>query len=193
MPLWKAQIENTSVPGGPLALQVRPLLTPLTVTFNASTSRPEVMTWKTGVLAIREVEVNPSGSKNPGFISRPTVGRIIPPWAPTRNAELIQLGFTGYNRGDPVRQGTTPGGTVAGGPSFSEQISLPRTPGASHKIYHFRLQYPEESPLVIWGAGTHDYSTDGTILPAPAMVLYCGSSRSTSEQTLHGSIIFEEL
>lgn len=197
-PLWRASIENTSVPGGAFALQVKPPLVRTAVTFYPgsdprTSGRPRTVDWHTGIVAVREVEVNPSGSSPGGFVSRPVVGRVVPPWEPTRNAELIQLGFTGYRAGARVRKGQTPRGTIAGGPSFSEQISLPRTGGPTHKQFHMRMHYPDEAPLIVYGAGSHDYETDGATLPTPAVVLYCGSTTTTSTQTLHGSITFEEL
>jgi hypothetical protein len=193
MPRWKAELENTSVPGGALALQVRPRIVRTSVTFDSTTRRPQVITWHTSVIAIREAEVMPSGSSGPGFIGRPALGRVIPPWVPTRNARLVDYSLTNITPGVPQRAGVTPAGTQVGGPSFSQQLSLPTSGSPVHKIYHFRAHYPEESPLIIASAGTHDYSTDGDIVPQAAGVLYCGSARSSTEQTLTGNIVFEEL
>lgn len=193
MPRWKAELENTSVPGGALALQVSPRVDRTAVTFDPVTRRPALVTWHTPVLAILEAEVLPSGSSGPAFVSRPVLGRVIPPWRPTRNARLVDYSLTNITPGVPQTQGITPMGTECGGPSFGQQLSLPSSGGPVHKIYHWQMHYPEESPLIIQSAGTHNYATDGSILPRAAGVLYCGSAVSSTEQTLAGSIVFEEL
>ena len=199
MALWRAQIENTSVPGGALALQVRPYVVQPSITFVSSSDtdgrrrRPAVITWHTNVIAIREASVEPSGSSPAGFLSRPHLGRITPPWVPSRGASLQPMGLSTLNDNARRRSGTTPAGTRAGGPTHSEQLSIPRTGGPVHKVFHWHMHYPDESPLLVFGSGTHNYLTDGRTLPVPAAVLYCGASNSTTAQTLHGSIVFEEL
>ncbi|MEE8469023.1 MAG: hypothetical protein V3T22_11230 [Planctomycetota bacterium] len=199
MARWKAQVENTSVPGGAFALQVRPSAVQPSVTFVSSSDtdgqgrRLGTVTWRTNVIAVREAELQPSGSKPAGFVSRPHIGRIVPPWIPSRAASLQPMGPATLSDNSRVRWGSTPAGTRAGGPTHSEQLSLPRTGGPVHKIFHWHMHYPDESPLLVFGSGTHNYATDGRTIPVPAVVLYCSSSISTTEQTFHGSIIFEEL
>ncbi len=199
MALWRAQIENTSVPGGAFALQVRPSVLQTSITFvsdgdtDGRRRRPDVIAWHTNVLAVREASVEPTGSKPAGFISRPVIGRVLPPWIPSRGAILQPMGPSTLSDNALRRSGSTPAGTRAGGPTHSEQVSLPRTGGPTHKIYHWQMHYPQESPLLVFGSGTHNYLTDGRTIPIPAVVLYCSSTLTTTEQTFHGSIIFEEL
>jgi hypothetical protein len=91
------------------------------------------------------------------------------------------------------RAGSTPAGTRAGGPTHAEQLSIPRTGGPVHKVYHWHVHFSDESPLLVFGSGSHDYTTDGRTVPVPSVVLYCSATGSNTNQTFHGSIVFEEL
>ncbi len=204
---FRATVENTAVPGGPLALQIRPLnYTNVVESYNSTDPRtyglPKIVDWHQTILGILEAEVAPTTDASPGFLSRPVLGRIAPPWPASRNASSIPTWLTNYRDGSTTRSGVTPGGTQISGPSFGSQISLPAFGGPSHRTFYARIVYPYDSPLLIYGCGTHNFETDGPIIPTVAGVLYCRSGQTGTltttnvadePQTYSGTIVFEEL
>jgi hypothetical protein len=222
--LWRASLENTSVPGGPLALQIRPRVDYDVVSIyddpadTLTYGLPKVVNWRTPVIAIREAEVAPSAPASPGFLARPVLGVVTPPWAQNRLCTLVSLRGTGESRadsgfttnvyqgeptvpgvrgagsilpGERATSGRTPNGTLCGGPVFSSQPTLPAFGGAVHRVFSARIVLRE--PMLVYGSGTHSFETDGPVIPSPGGVLYCASAVSTSPQTYYGAVIFEEL
>jgi hypothetical protein len=194
-PLWRASVENTSVPGGPLALQVRPQTHFTEVTYSDSSNplvEGQLLTakWKTDVIAVREVELSPTNASSGGLTGRAVVGRIVPPWTGTRAARLTPL-----NPGIDVAtrlSGFTPKGTECTGPTFGGISTSPAVGGMVHRMVRMRYSWPSAAPLIIWGAGDHDYSKETTV-PEPAFLLYMTAGQSTTPATYSGSVVFEEL
>jgi hypothetical protein len=194
--LWRASCENTSVPGGPLALQVKPALNVSRVEMYTSADplkegRPKNLDWQTRVLGIREVMVAPTNAVTAGLTGRPVVGRIAPAWTATRNAFLGAIG--GLVDHPATLGGVTPNGTECGGPTFGAQAVLPVTGGPVQQLLRMKYVWPSSAPLIIYGAGTIDYDQGETTIPHPAFILYMPASQSTTPQTFSGDVVFEEM
>lgn len=218
--LWRASCENTSIPGGPLALQVKPRLNVsradwYTSAYPTREGRPRNYDWQTAVIGIHEVSVAPTIASTAGMEGRPVVGRIAPAWRPAHKAVVTPF----HPREDLVRvmPGYTRNGTECGGPTFLGQATLPATGGVVHQIYRMRFCWPSTAPFIVYGCGTMNTDTD-TVLPHPAFVLYvpCGQmlvqDRSNMKvfsggrsgiivgnsdlvriQTYYGEVVFEEM
>ncbi len=205
--LWRASVENTAVPGGPLALQVKPALNVSRVEFYTSADRllegrPKNYDWQTNVLGIHEVEIQPTDYVSPGTTARPVVGRIAPAWIPTTYAHLSPISGNVSWR-SPT--GITPAGTLCGGPTFGSQLVMPKAGGTIHKLVRMRYVWPQTAPFIVYGCGTFDFGAGDTVLPEPAFVLYMpGTNRQvpriavvlptiTRPQTFQGAVVFEEM
>lgn len=212
--LWRASVENTAVPGGPLALQVKPAVNVSRAEFytNADPTRegrPSNYDWQTTVLGIHEVEIQPTEYVSPGFQSRPVVGRIAPAWAPTTYAKVSPLSGMNTWRSLP---GQTPRGTACGGPTFGSQLVMPQTGGTVHQLVRMRYVWPQRAPFIVYGCGTFDFNAGDTVLPEPAFVLYMPGIQNwdkwqrpvsgggavilptlTKPQTYQGAVVFEEM
>lgn len=193
---WRASVENTSVPGGPLALQVKPALNVSRVELYTSADplkegTPRELDWQTSIIGIHEVEAAPSGDGPSGLTGRPVVGRIAPAWTATRNADLAPLGALADM--PAALDGVTPAGTECGGPTFGAQAQVPLAGGMVHQLVRMRFVWPTAAPLLVYGAGTVRYDLGETTIPNPAFVLYIPAAQSTTTLTLAGSVVFEEL
>ncbi len=216
--LWRASCENTAVPGGPLALQVKPALNVSRADFYTNADplfegRPSNFDWQTTVIGIHEVSVQPTEYVSGGLQSRPVVGRIAPAWVPTTFADVVPMTGNVSWRALP---GSTPRGTQCGGPTFGQQMVFPASGGSVHQLYRMRYLWPATAPFIVYGAGTFDHTAGDNVVPAPAFVLYMASSavppldrgqggtggggfilNRTNElivrQTYAGTVVFEEM